>query len=58
MHKWQQPRTDAGGQVVCFPGLGNVFRGEEHDLVVGMWFDIGAPTDFFLIVSLSLVLTF
>lgn len=57
MHKWQQPRTDAGGQV-CFPGLGNVFRGEEHDLVVGMWFDIGAPTDFFLIVSLSLVLTF
>lgn len=57
MHKWQQPRTDARGQV-CFPRLGNVFREEEHDLVVGMWFDIRDPTDCFLTVSFSLVLTF
>lgn len=52
--KWQQPRTDAGGQV-CFPGLGNVFRGEEHDLVVGMWFDIRDPTDCFLMDSYPLL---
>lgn len=51
---WQQPRTDAGGQV-CFPGLGNVFRGEEHDLVVGMWFDIRDPTDCFLMDSYPLL---
>lgn len=40
MHKWQQPRTDAGGQV-CFPGLGNVFR--RRRTRSGSWYVVWYP---------------
>lgn len=57
MHKWQQT-SNRCRRAGLFPRTRKFFRGEEYDLVVGMWFDLRDPTGCFLIFPLSLVLTF